>query len=80
MKNHLLKRFNYIQSGIMVILAAVFGAGIGISLIKGFIYPLALILLIAGGIPLMGIIGWLISENKKLLSNYEKLKPSLARP
>ncbi|MCJ8279219.1 MAG: protein kinase [Rivularia sp. ALOHA_DT_140] len=80
MKNHLLKRFNYIQSGIMVILAAVFGAGIGISLIKGFIYPLALILLIAGGIPLMGIIGWLISENKKLLYNYEKLKPSLARP
>ena len=80
MKKHLVKRFNYIHAGAMVLLAVVFGAGVGVIPYAGLIHPLALILLIGGGFPLGGIMGWLISENKKLLSEYENLKPSLARP
>ncbi|BAY86632.1 serine/threonine protein kinase [Calothrix parasitica NIES-267] len=80
MKKHLVKRFNYIHAGAMVLLATIFGAGVGILPYAGLIHPLALILLIGGGFPLGGIIGWLISENQKLLSEYENLKPSLARP
>ena len=80
MKKHLVKRFNYIHAGAMVFLATIFGAGVGVIPYAGLIHPLALILLIGGGFPLGGMMGWLISENRNLLSKYENLKPSLARP
>ncbi|MEM7726144.1 MAG: protein kinase [Cyanobacteria bacterium P01_A01_bin.45] len=80
LRNHLSQRFSMIFAQVLAFFAVLFGAGIGVSLHKGILHLLAILPLVGGGVSLLAIIFWLLNKNRKVLAQYNKLKPSLVKP